>query len=321
MYHFIVNPASRTGLGMKVWEQVEEELKHQNIAYHVYFTKYPYHSQEITRKICANHQGPLTLAVLGGDGSVNEVLSSIPAEDLDRITFAYLPSGSSNDLARGLIIPREPVAALQNILHPKHYLDMDYGTIRLGSEEQLHRFAVSASIGFDAGVCEEVQISPVKKFLNKLKLGKLSYLVIAIKQLITCHTADMTIRIDDGEPVTYKKVLFTAAMNQRCEGGGLIVAPEADPADHLLSMCIVHDFPKLKALILLPALVLGGKHTHFRNITMVDCRKAEISASEPLCIHSDGEVRGHYDQVTFSCSDGTIRVPVTSLDMSKSSRR
>lgn len=310
MYYFIVNPASRTGMGLQVWKQAEQELKCQNVVYKVYFTKYPRHSIRLTKKLCAKLQGEFTLVVLGGDGTANEVLSAIPAQDLKRITFAYLPSGSSNDLARGLGISSDPVTAIQDILSGKHLLDIDYGNITFPGTSTPHRFAVSAGIGFDAAVCREALDSPIKKRLNQFQLGKLSYLVIALKQLIACHTADLTVSIDGSTPMTYRNVFFAAAMNQRFEGGGLPVAPDADPTDHLLSLCIIHDFPKIKAAVILPALMLGGKHTYFKGITLLNCRQAEITASEPLCVHSDGEYRGYHERLVFSCSESTIRVSV-----------
>lgn len=308
MYYFIVNPASRTGMGKEVWRQVKHELNKRKIPYQFVMTEYPHHPEEITKKLCRDIEGPFTIVTLGGDGSANEVLNSIPAEDIGRVTFAYLPSGSGNDLARGLGISQDPLAAVQEMLTGEHLIDMDYGNIQMDGQERPHRFATSTGLGFDASVCEELEKSSIKRLLNKIKLGKLSYLVVALKQILFGPTTDFTIAFDDGEPQSYKRVFFVAAMNQRSEGGGLQLAPNADPTDHLLSLCIVHDFRKYQALYLLPALMLGGRHTKFRNITMVDCKKAEIHTAEPLCLHSDGEVLGHHDHVIWSISDDTLRV-------------
>lgn len=308
MYYFIVNPASRTGMGKHVWRQVKHELNKRNIPYQVVMTEYPHHPEEITKKLCQDIEGPFTIVTLGGDGTANEVLNSIPAEDMNRITFAYLPSGSGNDLARGLGISRDPLIAVQEMLTGNYLIDMDYGNIKMDGQDKPHRFATSAGLGFDAGVCEGLEHSSIKKWLNKIKLGKLSYLFVALKQILFGPTADFTLTIDDGTPKEYKRVFFVAAMNQRSEGGGLQIAPKAIPTDGKLSLCIVHNFYVYKALILLPALMMGGKHTKFRSIEMIDCRKVEIHTSEPLCLHSDGEVLGHHDHVILSISDDTVRV-------------
>lgn len=315
MYYFIVNPTSRTDLGMKVWESAEKELKRQKAAYAVYFTEYPHHSVKLAKQICrraaaqgATPQDPCTIVVLGGDGTANEVLASIP--DLDCITFAYLPSGSGNDLARGLGITSDTALAVRRILSGRRVRLIDYGNVFPDGKQMPHRFAVSAGIGFDASICEEALHSPIKRFLNKLRLGKLSYLFIAVKQLIAYHTTDMTVTFDGKTTKTYRRVFFLTAMNQKYEGGGLAVAPDADPADGKLTVCIIHDFPKIKAAVLIPALMLGGRHTHFKGIDQVTCTRVEIQAARPLCVHSDGEHRGYHSHVTFACSPKPMRMSV-----------
>ena len=45
-------------------------------------------------------------------------------------------------------------------------------------------FAISCGIGFDAAVCHEVGVTPMKKVLNRVGLGKLVYLFVALKQLL-----------------------------------------------------------------------------------------------------------------------------------------
>lgn len=307
MYYFIVNPASRTGMGLTVWDGVRRELERRGVKYEVHFTKYPTHSIEITRGLCDRIKEPFTLGVLGGDGTANEVLASI--KDISKVTFVYIPSGSSNDLARGLGISSDPVTVVDHLLSGEHVISMDYGNITLDGNAAPHRFAVSAGIGFDASVCEEALNSPIKLFLNKLKLGKLSYLVIAIKQLIACPTVDMTIRVDGQAPKEYKKVFFIAAMNQPNEGGGLKVAPKASPTDRKLSVCVIHNFPKSKAIVLIPALLLG-KHTLFRGVDIYNCNTVDIQAKEPLPVHSDGEVRGNHEHVVFSCSRDQMRMSI-----------
>ena len=59
---------------------------------------------------------------------------------------------------------------------------MDLGVIECG--EKQYRFAVSAGIGFDAAVCHQVNRSKLKKILNKVGLGKLTYLGVALNQMI-----------------------------------------------------------------------------------------------------------------------------------------
>ena len=109
MYHFIVNPNARSGLGQKVWKDLEIMLKTRNIEYEVHFTKYQKHATAMTQKITSDGNEH-TVVALGGDGTVNEVVNGIV--DFDKTILGYIPIGSSNDFARGLKLPKEPEKAL-----------------------------------------------------------------------------------------------------------------------------------------------------------------------------------------------------------------
>ena len=88
MYLFIVNPNSRSGLGRKVWNEVASVLKEKQIKYEVYFTKYQRHATKIVEELTkdgAEH----TLIVLGGDGTIGEVMTGILYPE--KITLGYIP--------------------------------------------------------------------------------------------------------------------------------------------------------------------------------------------------------------------------------------
>ena len=52
MYTFITNPHSRSGLGGRVWEQLEGILKEREIPYQIAFTKYQRHASRIVEVLC-----------------------------------------------------------------------------------------------------------------------------------------------------------------------------------------------------------------------------------------------------------------------------
>ena len=92
-------------------------------------------------------------------------------------------------------------------------------------------FGVSTGIGFDAAVCRDVGITPLKKYLNRLHLGKLVYLLVALKQLLFTAPCSMSISMDGGRIQQYEKVYFITVMNQKYEGGGFCFCPNASPFD------------------------------------------------------------------------------------------
>ena len=283
MYTFIANPNARSGRGILLWKQIEQVLKERDIDYHVLFTKYQHHATHLVHDLTSDGN-PHTIVVLGGDGTLNEVIDGIAF--LDKVTLGYIPLGSGNDFARGLGLPTDVQEALKQILNPSHYTYMNVGV--LDYEDKHRRFAVSTGIGFDAAVCHQVMVTPLKAFLNRLKLGKLTYLGVALHKLFTLKPVTMTVTTESGNIHTYHKVYFTAVMNLKYEGGGFNFCPSSDCSDDKLDIITVSDLPRLKVLCLLPT-AFKGWHTHFHGIHIDTCTEVKISSDRALPVHTDGE--------------------------------
>lgn len=283
MYTFIANPNARSGRGILLWKQIEQILLERETHYEVLFTKYQHHATRMVHELTSDGK-PHTIVVLGGDGTLNEVIDGIAF--LDKVTLGYIPLGSGNDFARGLGLPTDIHSALEQILAPSHYTHMNIGV--LDYESKHRRFAVSTGIGFDAAVCHQVMVTPLKSFLNRLKLGKLTYLGVALHKLFTMKPVSMTVTTESGETRTYRNVYFTAVMNLKYEGGGFNFCPAADCSDDKLNIITVSDLSRLKVLCLLPT-AFKGWHTHFRGIHLDTCQEVTITAGQALPVHTDGE--------------------------------
>lgn len=305
MYHIIINPASRSGRASKIWkEQVEPRLLAENVPYKAYFSKKAGDIASIAGNILSSHEeSPLFFIILGGDGTVNEALQGIP--DTSRVILGYIPTGSSNDLARDLKLPRDPSAALERILHSGKPHSMDLGTVTY-SDGDTCRFIVSCGIGFDAAVCEEALHSRIKKFMNRLGLGKLTYLGIALRQLFASGAASATLTIGEQAPVNIGNMLFVACMLHRFEGGGFMFAPDARDDDGILNLCAVGNLSRLFILFALPT-AFRGKHYRFKGITPYKTQSVTIEASVPLWVHTDGEVARRSRRITVTCERHAIR--------------
>ncbi len=282
-YDFIINPESRSGLGEMTWKRIEPELKKQRVRYRVHMTAKRKDAGKIAEELTSDGREH-TLVVLGGDGTLNEVVNGI--RDPEKVTLGYIPIGSSNDFARGLRLPKDPMAALEAVLHPGKVIRMDVGVIPDGTRSR--RFLVSAGIGFDAAVCHEVCVSRWKVILNRLGLGKLSYAVVALDRLAKDRPAHLTLTMEDGSRREFPGTCFAAFMNLPYEGGGFKFCPDASPEDGLLDVIVAHGLPMLKILCLLP-LAFGGKHTGSKGITILKCRSVRVEADTPLPLHTDGE--------------------------------
>ncbi len=305
MYHFIINPKSSSGRGIRHWWKVKNELDKQQISYTAVFTKYMGHAIELTRQICSENEGIKNIVVLGGDGTVNEVINGI--SDFKEVLLGYVPSGSSNDFARSLKIPKDPLQALFNILKPVKFKYLDYGIVNFYDGTPPRKFVCNSGIGYDANVCNEVQSSPLKKRLNRIGAGKFVYFVIAFKQLITLKPVDATITVDGNKKGTYKKVLLVSSMIHKYAGGGLVMAPNANPCDGKLSVCLVHGLSKAKALLLLPT-IISGKHVNFKGVDTFDCIEIEVKIDRDTSVHTEGEVPSVCSHIKVNCVKEQIRM-------------
>lgn len=315
MYHIIVNPASRSGNGIKTWKIVEPLLLKRGIRYTVFLSKRRGAIARETQRLCSLNQ-PIKLIILGGDGTINEAIQGITSPE--RFILGYIPTGSSNDLARSLQLPTDPEKALNLILtatSPKsldigeltyHSNDSSIPSLFLGHNPKKRKFADSFGIGFDAAVCASALASPLKDKLNRLGLGKLTYLGIALKQIITAKRVACEIYLDGSDsPITLKRFLFITAMIHPFEGGGFKFCPQADSQDGLLDICVVGDFPKIIIPFVLPT-AFWGKHYFVKGISFYRATSIRIKSATPLWVHTDGEVVTKSDHVDIFCKKRII---------------
>lgn len=320
MYYIIINPNSKSGRGMQIWQKIEPMLLAEKLPYKAMISKGKGDVASIARQITQSTD-EANLIILGGDGTINEALQGI--RDFTKVNIGYIPTGSSNDLARDMGLCKDPAKILEKILccdtssqsPQKSMADIGvlaYGSRMLadgseykGQEPAKRYFAVSSGIGFDAAVCEEALSSPIKDTLNKLKLGKLTYLGIALKQLIAAKPVSCELSLDGKPPVHIKRFLFVASMIRQYEGGGFRFCPAANARDGLLDLCFVGSLPKLLILFALPTAFIG-KHYMFPHIMHYRASQVEIKTSVPLWVHTDGEVYYKSDHIYLSCEKQKI---------------
>lgn len=305
MYYFIINPNSRSGAGKKVWTDLRQILQTKNVSYEEHFTEYAGHAIELSRRISssAREQHPVTIIAVGGDGTIQEVLTGLKNPAF--IHFGYIPTGSGNDFCRSTGLSRDPKEALMTVLNSDQTLSLNIA--ELTCQNSTSRFAVSCGIGFDAAVCHEIGISPVKSFMNRFGLGKLAYLLIGVRQLFALPPVSLSVETDAGDRLTFKQVFLTAIMNMKYEGGGFQFCPFADPSDHLLDVIVIEGMRRPK-LILCLFLSLFGKHTHFKGVHLLHCTKISVHTPKPLAVHKDGEYAGFQTDFTVSLAKENLQL-------------
>ena len=289
VHYFILNPSSQSKGARNSWSIIIKELRKRNISYKVYSTHYTGHATVLASQI-TKHDPHAVIVAVSGDGTIHDILCGL--HNISTITFGVIPSGSGNDFARGMRISQKTEDALRAVLAPKRFVRMDIGTIA----DTNQRFGVSCGIGYDASVCHEALESPIKTFLNKANLGQLTYAVIALKQIFLYPPCEMTIDLDNGQHLHYKKAYCAAIMNQPYEGGGLKMVPYARSSDGYLDVMVVGDPSKFKIFTMLPT-AFWGMHTRLSGLDFLRCREIRIRTKNKCPIHLDGESGGIGDEL------------------------
>ena len=304
MIHIVVNEKSKTGKGQNVWREVKKTLEYQKVPYKEYKTEYVGHATGIAKHLCDVVKDGDKVVILGGDGTINEFINGIT--DFDKIRLGIIPSGSGNDFARGLGIKGTPQFLINRILDIKECQTIDIGSITIVDKGIERKFAISSGVGLDAIVCKKANGSKLKKQLNKLGLGQITYIVLTIINLFTMETMDAQIEYDGGKR-SVKKMIFSAAMNFSAEGGGVPMAPKADAKDGLLSVCCVHGIPKWKTFFLLPLLVMA-KHENIKGFNIINSRYFHLKATQPMTLHTDGEYIADVKEVLYECLPDRLKL-------------
>jgi len=303
MLYFIINEQSGGERAAATWEKIRRILEKEQTDYRAETTKYPGHAAALAKEFCSREEPDIGIVVVGGDGTVNEVINGIT--DFEKVRLGVIPTGSGNDFVRGLGVSGSEEENIYGILkgmqQPKEETPrIDLGRVRWDGGDAPRLFAISAGVGLDAIVCKKALKSRVKDILNLFHLGKLTYTFLTVVSLFTMKTTTAAMRFDKKETCSRKKLIFAAAMNMPAEGGGVPMAPKASFRDGKLSVCQAFGIPKWRTFFCL-LLLVQGKHLGLKGFDLTDTAECEISLEEPAVLHADGEYCGDVTKVQFQC--------------------
>ena len=285
----IVNPESRSGRTGRRWASIESRLRDalaDQGGVEVERTRGPRDAARIARE--AVRAGVERLIVAGGDGTTSEVVSGLLAADLaGEAQIGSLPLGSGGDLRRTLAMPRDLDAALA-ALREGGVRRIDAGRIRYrGRDGQpaTNFFLNVASFGISGLVDELVNQSP------KAFGGTFAFLVGTLRALARYRPADVTLRLD-GDEIHRGSLTLAAAANGCYFGGGMHVAPAAEPDDGLFDVVVADGRARARLLTMLPSLYRGAHLAqpgvrHHRGVRL----EADAAPGE-VWLDVDGEVLG-----------------------------
>ena len=305
--HIVVNPNGASGRAWSLWKSLET-IFHESP--HEIVLSCSSHSEGIT-EICkkiTDTDEETYLVVIGGDGTVNEAVNGIV--NFDKTYFGFIPCGSGNDLGKDLGLPSDKKEIAKQILKCEVKRESDVGEVTLHKNDTTtkRRFNISCGFGYDAEICAHVEASKLKKVLNKIRLGKLVYLLEGSKVIFTTQLTPMRLTYNN-QTVLYEECLFTVAMNHAYEGGGFKFCPDADSTDRQLDICIAEKLSRLDFFTIFPYAYLG-KHDTFKGVHLDRCESIILEAKKPLYVHTDGEVCGEFEKIEIKLLEERLKLLV-----------
>ena len=118
----IVNPNAGARKGAKDWPKISQYLNEADLSHICVLTEHRDHANRITMEFI--EKGYRNIAVVGGDGTMNEVLNGIFTQDTvpsDEIILGMIPVGTGNDWSRMFGIPFEYKGAIEILKKKKTF--------------------------------------------------------------------------------------------------------------------------------------------------------------------------------------------------------
>lgn len=217
---FIVNPISGVGRQKIIPQLVETHLNHDQIEHEIVYTERSGHAIELSRK--AADEGIDVVAIVGGDGSVNEAGAALIGQST---ALAIIPTGSGNGLARHLQLPLNLAEAIAGLNQFK-VKAIDTGVLNA------RPFMGVAGVGFDALIADE--------FSRFGKRGFFSYFKIVLREYFKYEEQEYEFTVNDTS--FRRKAFLVTVANSSQYGNRATIAPEAMIDDGQLRLCILRKF-------------------------------------------------------------------------------
>jgi diacylglycerol kinase (ATP) len=219
------------------------------------------------------------LVVLGGDGTVNEVVNEIAGTDAE---LAVLPGGTGQDFGRTHGIPRRFADAVRVALDGSTRT-IDLGRVELESGAS-RLFANVGSAGMSGSVARRAN-SMTKRFG-----GRATFYYALTREFLAWENTRVVAELDDG--VRREGPMHDVIVaNGNYHGGGMKLAPDARQDDGLFDVVLIGDVTKPDFVTTSPKLY-SGRYLSHPKVELLRSSAVAISADEALPLEVDGEPIG-----------------------------
>ena len=289
----VLNPTSGRGHALRHRERIEAALRAQGLETQIVISKYAGHALPLISQ--ALDAGERNIMAIGGDGTMHEAVNAIQQHSAAAsVTLAPLPVGTGNDWCRCLKVPSDYATIAARCARGRTE-QVDVGEARFASGAPPRYFVNVAGAGFDAYVLQR---------MPDRRMGALAYLVAVLRGLTGYRPQPMRVECDTAS-IDGRAFVAFVCIGAYC-GGGMHVAPSANPRDGEFDVVHIGDLGRLDVLASLRRLFDGTIASHPK-VRTLRTRSITIDAPTPVAVEADGELVGD-TPVTLSVLPGALRV-------------
>jgi YegS/Rv2252/BmrU family lipid kinase len=309
------------------WAQVRRALAESGVRFDAHEAREAGDAQKSARE--ALRAGYRTIAVVGGDGTLGEVVTGFfepegagvpasatgtPARINSEAALAILPAGTGNDFARGLDGERATLERwLGRLIEHRRRNARERTTTRsvdvlrgiVGDAARPFFCLNAATLGIGAEVAGRVaaQGNLVRRFP-----GEARFALAAAQALARWRARGISVRVDGGEALECATNLVAVA-NSPYAGGGMMFSPEARTDDGLLDVVTACRLTRRSLVREMTRIHSGGhvRNPRVRILRGTHVRIEHLSDADALAVEADGDVRGR-TPLEFRVLPGALRV-------------
>ena len=272
LFHIIANPTAGKNKQNKILRKVEAVFKKLGAAFRTYVSKEKNGCTQIAQELTS--EGATDIVVLGGDGTLHEVLNGI--QDPSKCNLGLIPAGTGNDFAEHLGLSKNPEEAAKHIINGTP-TPIDY--LQVGDKRCMN----VCGVGMDVDVLERCS--------KGKRTGKMKYFMSLLQSLFAFKGQRVEIE-SEGVSET-RDVLLAAACNGSQFGGGIRICPNANSADGKIEAVIVDCIGGKLKIIQAFLKLLKGKILEYPASKHFVCDRLKFIPATPCPVQLDGEL--YYD--------------------------
>jgi len=290
----VVNPRSGNGRTGRDWKAIARRLGSVYPNMSVAFTRRRGDATALVQT--AIEEGHTEIVAVGGDGTINEAVNGMFAEDgplYPDAVFAFVTSGTGGDFRKSFGIEPGTNAAIDRLKRAT-VKRVDVGRVSCltaRGEATVRYFINIASFGMSGMVIDSVNRASISKLFG----GSFAFAFHSISAMLRYRNTPVRIMVDnrDDEIATISTV---AIANGQFFGGGMKVAPGAALEDGLFDVVVMGGAPKGQSLSQFN-LIYAGEHVKQPHVRVVRGKHVVVApvaetGGRPVLVETDGEFAG-----------------------------